>query len=370
MLHPVIYSAPFGNYLGDTRHVTRTLGTFTLRRRDEVRLGPLQLPGAIKRLWRVLKTVRYSITLRAFVNRLGLPNPGIDWLLSRENLAQRVAGAIISVHGFNTDEWDALFVRLMQKELSRLREVPLLELNVSCPNVRDDPTRWPAVFESAQRVTGLTPVVKLPPIRWERLAAMAVDAGIQHFHACNTLPVDQGGMSGKPLKRMSLSVVEALRNRYPAATIIGGGGITSDADVQEYRDAGADCFAVGSALLWPHNWWRIAALARRLNNPDAMLATLAAGFAEDRNVIAVVANQASPTPPQVVTAVTVILRGSGSDDDMERWRYRLGERVGPFGPWLLEDLIAEPDWHPEQMRTALPDQFRDSFRVLVNKKES
>ena len=65
----LIISAPFGNYL-QPEGTTPTLGTFTLARR----------PGRIQR---IIRTVRWYPRIGAWVNRIGLRNPGIDWLAAR-----------------------------------------------------------------------------------------------------------------------------------------------------------------------------------------------------------------------------------------------------------------------------------------------
>jgi len=71
-LRPLIVSAPFGNYI-QPAGCTATLGTFTALRRG----------GVINRAWRVLLTVRYYRRMKAWVNRIGLRNPGIDWLVGK-----------------------------------------------------------------------------------------------------------------------------------------------------------------------------------------------------------------------------------------------------------------------------------------------
>ncbi len=255
-LERILFSAPFGNYLGGDG-ITSTLGTFTLAHRA----------GALKRTWRVVKTVRYSPLLGAWVNRLGLPNPGIDAALTPE-ARRKLAGRLLSVHGFTLDDWLALFERVGELERS---EGPVgVELNVSCPNVRDDPPAYAAIFRAACERMPFPVVVKLPPVAYERAAAEALEAGISTLHACNTLPVVRGGLSGKPLMSVSLRVVEGLRERYPEARLIGGGGITGHEDVELYRRAGADHFAVASALFFPWRIRRFRRLARKLQDDRAV----------------------------------------------------------------------------------------------------
>jgi len=89
-VRPLIISAPFGNYI-QPPGATPTLGTFTLADR----------PGRVRR---VLATVRYYRRLGAWVNKIGLRNPGIDWLVQRvESDGINVADKLVSIHGFEPD---------------------------------------------------------------------------------------------------------------------------------------------------------------------------------------------------------------------------------------------------------------------------
>lgn len=264
----IIYSAPFGNWIGQGQPgVTPTLGTFTLKNRG----------GLLYRLWRMARTLRYSPLLRAWVNRLGLPNPGIENGLATP---LKLQNAILSLHGFDTADWLQLLDRV-EVYLDHLGNNvwPLaIELNLSCPNVKDDPVKPAEVMNRAMALqrkhtfTGqLAPhvIVKIPPVRWSGLVECAVNAGVHFIHACNTLPVKRGGMSGKPLKPISLGVIETIRRRYGSSLkqgIIGGGGITSLDDIRDYHDAGADHFAIGSALFNPFHVRRLTKLAARIHS--------------------------------------------------------------------------------------------------------
>lgn len=231
-LEPTVISAPFGNYI-QPAHATPTLGTFTAQRR----------PG---RFWRVLRTVRYYRRLSAWVNRIGLRNPGMPWLVERVE-ADRidVSDKIVSIHGFNRDEWLALLEQ-------GTRIAPrAIELNMSCPNVGE--VDWPDdLFERAV-ATGVPIIVKLPPINYELMLAQSLDAGVRAYHCCNTLPVPAGGLSGAPLKPLSLRCVRDLRagNHGEELRIIGGGGIRTTADIDDYHTAGADHIALGTVTMNP-----------------------------------------------------------------------------------------------------------------------
>lgn len=227
----MVVSAPFGNYV-QPKGTTATMGTFTLaRRRGRV--------GAI------LRTVRPYPRLGAWVNRIGLKNPGIAWLEGKAAGGYALADKLVSVHGFDNDEWSQLVDRAAALK-------PLgLELNMSCPNVaHQEPPA--GLFERAA-ACGVPVVVKLPPLRFRPMVEAALAAGLRGFHCCNTLPVKGGGMSGRPLKPLSLEAIEKLRAMPGGAdlTLLGGGGIQDADDLDEYAAAGADHFALGTILMSP-----------------------------------------------------------------------------------------------------------------------
>lgn len=232
-IQPLVISAPFGNYIQPTG-TTPTLGTFTALRRG----------GRPAAFGRAVLTMRYYRRLQAWVNRIGLRNPGIESVVRRAPHGKPLSEAIVSVHGFDDAEWLLL--------LDRIRHLrPLaVELNISCPNVGE--LSWPADLFARAVDTGVPVIVKVPPIRYEPMADAAVGAGVTWLHATNTLPVAKGGMSGAPLKPVALHCVARLRDTFgQSVTIIGGGGIRCAADVREFADAGADHFAVGSYSMRP-----------------------------------------------------------------------------------------------------------------------
>lgn len=246
-LRPLIVSAPFGNYV-QPRGVTATLGTFTLAAR----------PG---RLWRIVRTVRYYPRLRAWVNKIGLRNPGIAWLEGRAKGGKiDLSDKIVSVHGFDEGEWRGVVERAVA-----LRPLAV-ELNMSCPNIGH--VNWPKwLFGEAvaQRAGGVMVIVKLPPVNYRAMFDQAIGAGVRVFHCCNTLPVPAGGVSGKPLMPVALACIGDVLGRVDARTraeltIIGGGGITTPEDVEAYARAGANRFAVGTKVFHPKYLWSDAGL--------------------------------------------------------------------------------------------------------------
>jgi dihydroorotate dehydrogenase len=242
-LKKFIVGAPFGNYL-QPKNATPTVGTYTLRDRAGFMRWRI--------LWRVMRTLRWHFGL-GWTNRLGLPNPGIAHARALWNWKQSYfKDKIVSIHGLEPNDWGQLLYDVAQLD-------PLaVELNVSCPNVGhlSVPEN---LFETAAHIRSddagfpftIPVIVKLPPVNYWETFKLALAGGLTTFHCCNTLPVPAGGLSGKPLKRVSLDVIKRIKDHYPEATIVGGGGITTPEDVADYASAGASHFAVASAFLHP-----------------------------------------------------------------------------------------------------------------------
>lgn len=245
-IQPIIIGAPFGNYIR-IPNTTQTIGTFTSAYRG----------GFWTRVWRALSTVRYYHGIRAWKNRMGLPNPGIASLVGQVH-----EDKIISVMGFEESDW----VRCVETALACR---PLaIELNASCPNCPgEDRTKYPETLKRLVRLSRKELILKLPPVGYEKLLWTAVDAGISSFHCCNTLPTPGGGLSGKPLKLLSLRCANDVMiwsywgQRYKITRLVGGGGVTHHEDADDYFRLGCTNVAVASVLFNPFNWNRIQKIA-------------------------------------------------------------------------------------------------------------
>jgi dihydroorotate dehydrogenase len=197
----------------------------------------------------VIRTVRRYGRIGAWVNKIGLRNPGIDWLAHRVRAGKiDPADKILSIHGFTEADW--------WKLLDAAAEIrPLaVELNMSCPNVGH--IDWPLDLFRRAAGNGTAVVVKLPPVNYHDIFRQAVDAGLRVFHCCNTLPVPAGGLSGQPLKPVALQCIRAILDQSSAPLrselrIIGGGGIVCPADIDLYADAGAHHVAVATKVFHP-----------------------------------------------------------------------------------------------------------------------
>ena len=244
---PLVISAPFGNYI-QPAGCTATLGTFTAMPRGG-------------RVGQMIRTLRYYPRIKAWVNRIGLRNPGIGWLQKKVYAGKiDLADKLVSIHGFDEAQWIELLETTAQLK-------PLgIELNMSCPNVGE--VSWPASlfqraaeFEKLPGAGAVLPgvvVVKLPPVNYAGMADAAVQAGLTSFHCCNTLPVPAGGLSGPPLKPVAMQCIADLRARPygDRLHILAGGGIRTAEDIDDYARVGADSFAVGTKLMNP--WYLVS----------------------------------------------------------------------------------------------------------------
>jgi dihydroorotate dehydrogenase len=255
MLHKIIINAPFGNRLKsnaslidnlqwkfDIPYSTPIMGTYTLEYRANKWI----------RMLRMMKTLRYYGGIGAWKNKLGLPNEGIEYYLSK---GMDYSDKIVSISARTTQDW----LKLLEKTM--LMGPLAIELNVSCPNCGDsDDSNYAEVYAQADKLKKVI-IVKLPPVRYRNIFHQAMYWGLMNFNCCNTLPTGNGGLSGKPLKPLSLECVEYARD-HGAMIIIGTGGITSWEDVKDYSRAGATNFGLATMLMNPLKWRLARSMAK------------------------------------------------------------------------------------------------------------
>ena len=234
---------------------------------DLNRLGGVVTKGLTLRPLAGNPPPRVVETPAGMLNAIGLQNPGVDVFIREELpwLAQFDVAVIANVAGHAVEEYGEVAARL-----DGAPGVAGLEINISCPNVKEggmafgvDPATAAAVTASVRRRTRLPVIVKLSPnvTKVETIARAVVDAGADALSLINTLvgmviDVDRrrpllangtGGLSGPAVRpvavRMVYEVAQAL-----AVPIVGLGGITCARDALEFIMAGASAVAVGSAL--------------------------------------------------------------------------------------------------------------------------
>lgn len=240
----IILSPPFGYWLL-TDWATSVVGTFTLAERKGKWFQTIRTLRPIKGGWR---------------NQIGLRNSGLqnESTIKRIKNLQSKQKIILSVHASNDGEWEDMYEALNYCQLTD----SVLELNVSCPNVHNTSVST-HVLELFQN-TFTTVIVKLPPILEEgmELYRQAKEANIIDFHCCNTIPTTKGGISGTPLKPLSLRMIRKIREEDTYCHIIGGGGIYTPEDVHEYMDAGVDSFSLATIFFTP---WKIKKVVEEIN---------------------------------------------------------------------------------------------------------
>lgn len=224
------------------------------------------------RIFRLPKT-------RALINRMGFPNNGVSALCAR--LQQRRFGGVCGVNiGKNaitpleqaTDDYAACLRGVAA-------HADYVVVNVSSPNTvglrnlqAADQLRPMLVALLAERARllpqlghALPLLVKIAPDLNDdelvQIAKLLVDLNIDGVIATNTtlqrdaalgaVGAEKGGLSGAPLRELSLAVVRKLRSLLgPRFPIIGVGGIASLAEAQAMRDAGADLVQVYTGLIY------------------------------------------------------------------------------------------------------------------------
>lgn len=233
---------------------------------DLSRLGGIMVKGVSLEPWAGNPGPRVVETPGGMLNAIGLQNPGVERFLSEYLpwLRELDTAIIVNVIGRTVDEYRAVAARL-----DGVPGVDGLELNISCPNIKEgglsfgrSPETAAEVVSAVRRETGLPLIVKLSPNTADIAAvARAVEAaGADAVSAINTLvglAIDAdrqrpvlgnvfGGLSGPAVKPVALALVwQAARAvRIP---VIGMGGISSGRDAAEFLMAGAAAVAVGTA---------------------------------------------------------------------------------------------------------------------------
>lgn len=232
---------------------------------DLNRLGGVMVKGTTLKPRRGNDGVRITETPMGMMNCIGLENPGVEVLLTKTlpRLKQYGMNVIVNISGGTVDEYGELAAML------DVPEVAAIELNVSCPNVKEggivfgtDPKAAAAVVKAAKAKTDKPVILKLSPNVTDIVTmAKAVEAaGADVISLINTLLGMEinintrkptlgnitGGLSGPCIKPVALRMVWQVANAVKVP-IIGMGGVASANDAIEFILAGASAVAVGTA---------------------------------------------------------------------------------------------------------------------------
>lgn len=210
-------------------------------------------------------------TPMGMLNAIGLQNPGVDRVI-REILPQldfAETRYIANVSGSTVEEYVQVTRRFDDSPIDAI------ELNISCPNVREggvvfgnDPAMSARVVEACRAATSKPIITKLSPNQTDIAdnARRCIEAGTDAFAVINTLmgmAVDierripvlanlQGGLSGPAIKPIALLKVHQVHQvcQKHGVPILGQGGITSAEDALEFLIAGATAVGIGTALFY------------------------------------------------------------------------------------------------------------------------
>ena len=232
---------------------------------DLARLGGVMVKGTTLKPRRGNDGVRITESPMGMMNCIGLENPGVEVFLSETlpRIAKYNMNVFVNISGGSVEEYGELAAKL------DVPGVAGIELNVSCPNVKEggivfgtDPKAAAAVVTMAKKSTSKPIILKLSPNVTDIVTmAKAVEAaGADVISLINTLMGMEinintrrptlgnitGGLSGPCVKPVALRMVWQVAQAVKVP-IIGMGGISCWQDAVEFILAGASAVAVGTA---------------------------------------------------------------------------------------------------------------------------
>ncbi len=234
---------------------------------DVSKLGAVLLKGTTLKNRDGNPYPRMAETASGMLNAVGLQNKGVDYFI--ENIYPRIKDykipLIVNVNGSTVEE----YIEVTEK-INELDQIPAIELNISCPNVKEGGMSFgiscpsaEAVTREIRRVYNKTLIVKLSPNVTDitEIAKAVEGQGADSVSLVNTflgMAIDSekripklstvtGGLSGPAIKPIALRMVWQV---YHAVKIpvIGMGGIMNAADAIEFMLAGATAIQVGTAI--------------------------------------------------------------------------------------------------------------------------
>ena len=231
---------------------------------DLNKLGAVVTKGVANVPWPGNPTPRVTEVYGGMLNAIGLQNPGIDVFLERDLpfLKQYDTKVIVNVCGKSVSDYLEVVERLSDADID------MMEINISCPNVKEGAIAFGQKADSVYDITkqikdkAKHPVImKLSPNVTDitEMAKAAEAAGADALSMINTLPgmkIDierrkfalankTGGMSGPAIKPVAVRMVYQCANAV-SIPIIGMGGIQNAEDAIEFLMAGATAVAAGA----------------------------------------------------------------------------------------------------------------------------
>ncbi len=232
-------------------------------------LGAVVVKGVAPKPVHGNPTPRIAEVCSGMLNAIGLQGPGVDKFLHDDAylpyLRRSGATTIVNIWGKSVEDYAYVAERLEAERDG----IAALEINVSCPNVKEggisfgtDPKMMAVVVGAVRKATKLPLITKLSPnvSKISDFAVAARDAGSDMISLINTIPamaIDietmrpklanvTGGLSGPAIKPVAVRMVYEA-SRAVEIPVIGMGGIMCAEDAIEFLIAGASAVAVGTA---------------------------------------------------------------------------------------------------------------------------
>ena len=238
---------------------------------DLNRLGAVVTKGVANVPWEGNPTPRVAEVYGGMLNAIGLQNPGIDLFVERDIpfLTQFDTKIIVNVCGRTTEDYCEVVERLSDQP------VDMLEINISCPNVKEggiafgqDPKAIEAITKEIKKHAKQPVIMKLSPNVTDitEMAKAAEAGGADVLSLINTLTGMKinirnrkfalanktGGVSGPAIHPIAVRMVYEAANAVNVP-IIGMGGIETAEDAIEMLLVGASAVSVGTANFYNPN---------------------------------------------------------------------------------------------------------------------
>lgn len=232
---------------------------------DLNKLGAVVTKGVANVPWPGNPTPRIAETYGGMINAIGLQNPGIDVFCERDIpfLKKYDTKIIVNVCGKSERDYVEVVERLADEP------VDMLEINISCPNVKEggiafgqnaaniehitkaikNVAKQPVIMKLSPNVTDITEMAKAAEAGGadvlsliNTITGMKIDINRQTFAVANKT----GGLSGPAVKPVAVRMVYQVANAVKIP-IIGMGGIATAEDALEFILAGATAVSIGTA---------------------------------------------------------------------------------------------------------------------------
>lgn len=232
---------------------------------DLNRIGAVTTKGVAAVPWQGNPTPRVAEVYGGMMNAVGLQNPGIDLFCKRDIpfLKKYDTKIIVNVCGKSMEDYCEVVERLSDED------VDMLEINISCPNVKEggiafgqNPAAAEEITRAVKKYAKQPVIMKLSPnVTDITEMARAVEAGgadaVSLINTLTGMKIDihrrafavankTGGVSGPAIKPIAVRMVYQTANAIKLP-IIGMGGIASAEDAVEFILAGASAVSVGTA---------------------------------------------------------------------------------------------------------------------------